>query len=122
MGLIKSYRDLVAWQKAMSLAKKIYVLTRSYPKEELYGITSQMRRAAVSVPANIAEGRSRNHKKEFAHFLGFAKGSLAELQTFLMLSIDLGYAGPSKINGLMQDSEELERILTSLVFVLSPRT
>ncbi len=114
MAKIESYRDLIVWQKAMALVKKVYLLTRQYPREEIYGLTSQMRRAAASVPANIAEGRTRNHRKEFANFLGYARGSLAELQTFLILSVNLEIVERDKIKGLFLDSMELERILSRL--------
>jgi four helix bundle protein len=78
---VKSYTDLIAWQKAIALVTSIYAATRTFPKEEIYGLTSQMRRAAVSIPSNIAEGQGRGSTNEFIHFLGTAKGSLFELQT-----------------------------------------
>ncbi len=88
---IKSHRDLIAWQKAMNLAEAVYQFTRSFPKEEIYGITSQIRRCAVSIPANIAEGQGRRSKKEFQQFLGHARGSLLELDTHLELTLRFGY-------------------------------
>lgn len=82
---------LIAWQKAMNLAEVIYQLTRSFPKEEVYGLTSQIRRCAVSIPANVAEGQGRRSKKEFQQFLGHARGSLLELDTHLELTLRFGY-------------------------------
>ena len=82
----KSYRDLVAWQKAMDLVTAIYQITTSFPKEELYGLTSQLRRAAISVPSNIAEGQGRRGVAEFRHFLRQASGSLMELETQMMIA------------------------------------
>ena len=88
MTEIKSFRDLLVWQKAMQLVTDIYRVTRSFPKEEQFGLTTQLRRAAVSVPANIAEGQGRRHSREFDNFLSMALGSLAEVQTHL----EIGYA------------------------------
>ncbi len=88
---IKSHRDLIAWQKAVKLAEAVYQLTRSFPKEEVYGLTSQIRRCAVSIPANVAEGQGRRSKKEFQQFLGHARGSLLELDTHLELTLRFDY-------------------------------
>ncbi len=82
---------LIAWQKAMNLAEVIYQLTRSFPKEEVYGLTSQIRHCAVSIPANVAEGQGRRSKKEFQQFFGHARGSLLELDTHLELTLRFGY-------------------------------
>ncbi len=89
--MIHSYKDLVVWQKAFSLTLEIYKATSTFPKEELYGLTSQMRRAAISIPSNIAEGRHRGTRKDFAQFLRIALGSCAELQTQVEISKSLGY-------------------------------
>jgi four helix bundle protein len=83
---INNYRDLIAWQKSMDLAAEVHMLSKMIPKDELYGLTSQLRRAAVSVPSNIAEGQAGNSTAEFRNFLSIAKGSLAELDTQLMLA------------------------------------
>jgi four helix bundle protein len=88
---IRSYRDLVAWQQARILVKATYVATKLFPKEETYGLTQQIRRAAVSVPSNIAEGYGRGSRKDYVRFLLTARGSLYELQTQLLLAQDLGY-------------------------------
>lgn len=82
----KSHKDLIAWQKAMVLAEEIYRLTEHFPQREVYGIASQMRRAAISIPSNIAEGRNRGTRKDYAHFLSIAYGSAAELETQLLLA------------------------------------
>jgi four helix bundle protein len=87
----QTYRDLVVWQKAMELVTEIYKATERFPKEEIYGLTSQLRRAAISVPSNIAEGQGRLTKKEFHHFLGYARGSLLEMETQLLIAQNLGY-------------------------------
>jgi len=88
---VKSFKDLVVWQKAYKLALELYQKTKVFPKEELYGLKQQMRRAAVSIPSNIAEGYGRKHKAEYHHFLSIAYGSLLELDTQCLLSHDLGY-------------------------------
>src|ERR1700737_2650394 len=85
------YKNLLVWQKAMTLVSRIYEVTRTFPKEEMYGLTSQIRRAAVSIPSNIAEGQARLTVGEFRQFLGMARGSLAELDTQLVISQQLGY-------------------------------
>ena len=84
--MIKSYKDLEVWQKSMVLAKEIYQITKQLPREEIYGLTSQMRRAVVSIPSNIAEERQRQHQKEFRQFLYHSLGSLAELETQLVIA------------------------------------
>ena len=88
---IKSYRDLETWQKAMDLVEEIYKATRSFPKEEIYGLTGQMRRAAVSIPSNIAEGQGRGSTAEFLRFLSIAHGSLCELGTQILIAQRLSY-------------------------------
>ena len=88
---LKSFRDLRVWQLAMELVELIYTTTRDFPKEELYGLTSQIRRAAVSIPSNIAEGHTREHTKEFLHHLSIAQASLAELDTQLEIAVRLKY-------------------------------
>jgi four helix bundle protein len=88
----RKHHDLQAWQFAIQLVKDVYALTSSFPTSETYGLTNQMRRAAVSVPSNIAEGAARNSAKEFLHFLGMARGSLSELDTQLVIAREIGYA------------------------------
>ena len=87
---VRSFKDLIVWQRAMDLSKAIYNLTASFPKDELYGLSAQMRRASVSIPSNIAEGQARGHRAEYRRFLYIALGSLAELETQLLLTEQLG--------------------------------
>ena len=94
MGTPIIHCDLVAWQEAMKLVEAVYRDTEPFPQKETYGLTAQMRRAAVSIPSNLAEGAARNSRKEFAQFVGISCGSLAELETQLMLAISLGYLKP----------------------------
>jgi len=112
-GRRNSYRDLIVWQKAMKLAKETYLLTKSFPKEELYGLTSQIRRCAISIPSNIAEGKGRNSDKEFVRFLQISLGSVYELQTQLELSLELGYI--SNIDDLLNLSIEIEKMINALI-------
>ncbi len=104
----RKHQDLMAWQQAMELARVVYRQTSAFPKHELFGLVSQMRRAAVSVPANIAEGAGRTSKKEFLQFLSISRGSLNELDTYILLSKDLGY---------LKDAADIEA-LTQRVFGL----
>ena len=89
--MIRKHHDLLVWQEARSLVKDIYTVTKQFPREEVYALTSQMRRAVVSVPSNISEGAARTSKKEFLQFLSIARGSLSELETQVILTTDLGY-------------------------------
>lgn len=108
---MRGHRDLVAWQKAMDLAKQIYILTNSFPKHELYGMTSQLRRAAVSVPSHLAEGAARNSKREFAYFISSARGSLAEIETQIELAIFLKYIPDQTARSAFVSIEDLGRLL-----------
>jgi four helix bundle protein len=90
MGKVRMHKDLDVWKESMRLAKDVYALTTKFPKEEMYGLTSQIRRSAVSIPSNIAEGAGRNSNKEFIQFLYISLGSLAELETQILLSKDFG--------------------------------
>ena len=113
-----SYRDLLVWQRAKQLAVEVYRATESFPRSEIYGITSQIRRAAVSVPSNIAEGQGRLSRGEFAQFLGNARGSLLELETQLEIAGDLSYLSQATQVQLQQHAYEvlglLNRLLASL--------
>jgi len=111
----QGYKDLVAWQKAMELVTEVYRATGTFPKEELYGLTSQLRRAAVSVPSNIAEGQGRQSTGEFRQFLGQARGSLLELETQLMIGRSLAFLPPKKAEELLASTAELGRILNGLM-------
>lgn len=108
------HRDLVVWQKAMNLVADIYGVTSSFPKHELYGLTSQVRRSAVSVPSNIAEGYARNSRNELHHFIGQARGSLAELETQVELAGNLGYLETTVVSGLLMQIACIGRMLTGL--------
>jgi four helix bundle protein len=114
VGEIRSYRDLKVWQDGMTLAEGCYRLTGEFPREELYGLTSQLRRAAVSIPANIAEGYGRNTTKAYVSFLRIAQGSLKELETHLLLSKRLGFAAGDKVQPLLALSDAIGRMLLSL--------
>lgn len=116
---VRSYRDLIVWQKAMELAEEIYALSRTFPKQELYGLTNQIRRAAVSVPSNIAEGQARQGVAEFKHFLSIAQGSLAEVETQLLLAIRFQYLTPAQAAPALALREEISKMLTSLRAKLS---
>jgi len=111
----RSYKDLVVWQKAMDLVTSAYRSTARFPKGELFGLTSQARRAAVSIPSNIAEGQGRLSEKEFRHFLGQARGSLMELETQLQVAENLGYLTKEEVAGLLQSCAEVGRLLNGLI-------
>ncbi len=114
MSGIKSYRDLMVWQRSMELAQAIYVLVKKFPKAEEYRLTSQMIRAAISIPANIAEGNTRATKKDYARFVSIARGSTAELSTFLMLAMRIELAPKQEIGPDLESCEEVGRMLTGL--------
>lgn len=111
---VRSYRDLVVWKKGMALAASVYRLTRQLPKHEEYRISGQMIRAATSVPANIAEGHGRGTRRDYAHFVSIAKGSLAELETFLLLVAELDLAPSTATDLVLAQAEEVGRMLTAL--------
>jgi four helix bundle protein len=119
MGL-KSFHDLVAWQKAMDLTETIYRETSSFPRAELYGLTSQMRRASVSVPSNIAEGQARNTRGEFLQFLGHAAGSLAELDTQANVARRRSFVTDSAYSRIERQIHEVGRLLNGLKRSLRP--
>ena len=112
---INSYQDLLVWQKGLELAYLLYEITRSFPQEEKFGLTSQIRRAAVSVPSNIAEGQAKYGKKEFIRYLYIAKGSLAELDTQCLIARKLGYVEEPQIKPILLQIDELQRMLYSLI-------
>ncbi len=114
MENFKSYRDLIVWQRAMDLTEIVYRDTTRFPKEETYGLTSQLRRAAVSVAANISEGHARNTTGEFNQFLGIASGSLAEVETLIMLSKRLGYLSGEGAESILKSCDEVSRMLSGL--------
>ncbi len=118
---IQSYRDLKVWQRAMDMTVRTYEITRRFPAEEQYGLVSQMRRAAASVPANIAEGQARRSPKEFLQMLGIARGSLAELETFVSLSERLGLIGSEIGGSVLEECAEINRMINGLMRALSNR-
>jgi four helix bundle protein len=118
---VQSYRDLVAWQKAMELVVNVYGCTQLFPKTETYGLASQLRRSAVSVPSNIAEGHARISTGEFRQFLGHALGSLMEMETQILIAERLGYLDTEKSNELLGCTSELGRIVNGLLRSLPSR-
>ena len=115
----RSFRGLLVWQQAMTLAKDSYQLTKRLPKEELYGLTSQVRRAAFSIPANIAEGSGRGTRKDFMNFLRIAQGSLRELETYLLLSEAIQLVDPESIPPLLAQVSSVGKLLNRLIDALS---
>ena len=109
-----SYRELVVWQKAMDLAEEVYRIVRLFPREEQYSLSDQLRRAAVSVPSNIAEGYGRKAAKEYARFLNIARGSNNEVETQLLLGVRFGYVTEKTIESAMQLCDEIGKMLTAL--------
>ncbi len=112
---VRSYRDLRVWRQAMDLATASYPLTATFPREETFGLTAQIRRAAVSIPANIAEGYGREPTGSYAQFLRIAQGSLKELETHFLLSVRLGFTESGACEGLIADCDALGRMLRSLI-------
>jgi len=110
--VVMTHRDLDVWKNGIELVKKIYILTKDFPKEEIYTLTSQIRRSAISIPSNIAEGAARNSKKEFIQFLYIALGSAAELETQLIVAKELGYI---KDLNIFDDFEKLKIQLIGLI-------
>ena len=117
----KDYRDLLVWKKGMNLAKQSYLITQEFPEVEKFGLISQMRRAAVSIPSNIAEGQAHNTSGEFVQFLSHALGSVSELHTQLLLSVELAYCSRSDAEPELALIIELRKMLTSLRKKLSER-
>ena len=111
---MKGHRDLLVWQKAMHFVTDIYEITASFPRHELYGLVNQLRRAAVSVPSNIAEGFGRRSKKEFAQFLCHARGSQLEVETQLEIACNLKYLSQDQLRRLLMRSNEIDRMLNGL--------
>ena len=118
---VQSYRDLEVWQRGRSLVKAVYELSAALPESERFGLSSQMRRSSVSIPANIAEGWARHYSAEFIQFLRHANGSLAEVETHLILSQDLGLASTDQVERLLQETQILGRQLLALERLLINR-
>lgn len=118
---VKSYKDLIVWQKAMDLVEMVYPVTKAFPKEELYGLTNQLRRAVVSIPSNIAEGQARNSTAEFWNFLSIARGSFAEVETQLLIAERLKYIEPKKLCEILNLQTEINKMTNALTSKLAPR-
>ena len=112
--MVMHFQELVVWQKAMELVEEVYRLVKLLPREELYALSDQMRRAAVSIPSNIAEGQSRNSTKEFINFLSMARGSNAELQTQCLLCLRLSYISETELQTALSLSAEIGKMLNAL--------
>jgi len=112
---MKTYKDLIVWQKAYCLAVGIYKTTKTFPANEIYGLTSQLRRASVSIASNLAEGSKRGTKKDFAQFIRIAQGSTAEIETQLMIAKEIDYLNEKDFNLLMDELNQISRMLTGLL-------
>ncbi len=112
---MQTYKDLTVWQKSIALVTQTYLLTEGFPKSELFGLTSQIRRSAVSIPANLAEGYARKHRKEYVQFVRIAYGSGAELETHLIISKNLKLADSSQIQEIQDMLDEVMRMLNKLI-------
>ena len=117
--MVQHYRQLIAWRKAIAMVDEIYRMTHAFPREEIYGLTSQMRRAAISVPSNIAEGQGRQSKGEFIQFLGQAYGSLLEVETQTTIACNLGYLDPEHADDVLSQTSEVGRIINGLIASLT---
>jgi four helix bundle protein len=113
--LAASYKDLIAWKKAITLVNSIYDMTETFPSKELYGLSNQLRRAAVSVPSNIAEGQTHFTRPEFKRFLRMAKGSLAEIETQVIIAGNREYIQKEALESALKDIDELSRIIAGLI-------
>ena len=116
---VQHFRELIAWQKAMDLVVEVYRLTESFPKSEVFSLTNQLRRAAVSIPCNIAEGQGRSTTKDFVHFLHISKGSLQEVETQIELGLRLKYVSDAECQNVASRTAEVGRILNGLIRSLS---
>ncbi len=111
---VRDHRELIVWQRAMDLVERIYEVTGGFPKAEMYGLTSQIRRAAVSIPSNIAEGNGRRTTGDYVHFLAIANGSLKELETQIEIATRLHFCNDQTLKSLLQRTAEIGRMLTGL--------
>jgi four helix bundle protein len=112
--MARSHRDLMVWQRSIKLVTAIYEISRCFPDAERYGLTSQLTRAAISVPANIAEGNARGPRRDYAQFVSVARGSLAEAETYLIIAVELGYITESQLASTLQEATEIGKMLTTL--------
>ncbi|MHC4926998.1 MAG: four helix bundle protein [Planctomycetota bacterium] len=121
MGKIQTFRDLMVWQKSMVLVKQVYAVTKVFPRDEMYGLTNQIRRGAVSIPSNIAEGYGRNSTVDYIRFLRIASGSVYELQTQAEIAVNLNYIKPEDFEQLNATATEIAKMLSSMIGKLSKR-
>lgn len=119
---LQSYRNLDVWKKAIDLVEEVYLLTRGFPSDEKFGLTSQLRRAAVSVPANIAEGYGRIHRGDYLHHLSMAKGSLAEVETHLVIAGRLEFATREQLKNTWNSAQDVGKMLSKLIASLQRET
>jgi four helix bundle protein len=117
---IKNHKDLNVWKKSIDLVDIIYEVTKSFPKEELYCLTSQIRRSAISVPSNIAEGAARSFKKEFIQFLYIALGSLSELETQIIIANRQGYL--NNLNNLLENIQVIQKLINGLIYSIKKKS
>ena len=113
-----NYRDLDVWKRSMDLVVDVYTITREFPRSELYSLTDQIRRAASSVPSNIAEGNGRRYRREYTHHVSIARGSISELSTYLEIAQRLGYVTPAQVAPLLKQAEDISRMLLMLMRAL----
>ncbi len=115
---VTNFKDLKVWKTAIDLVKKVYLVSSQLPKEEVYGLTSQMRRSAISIPSNVAEGFRRQHNNEFKQFLYISLGSCAELETQTIIAEELGYVGKGQTSELFEDLDHICRMTSNLIKTL----
>ena len=118
--MVTTFKDLIVWKEAMNLVEMVYLLTKNFPKEEIYGLTTQTRRAAVSIPANIAEGNGRRSRKEYLQFLSVANGSLTELETHILIAERLNLLPKEKAEQVHTQLQSVGRLLSALRKSLTP--
>ena len=118
----QSFRELIAWQRAMELVTEIYCITEAFPRNEIYGLTSQLRRAAVSIASNIAEGQARHSHREFMRFLSTARGSSAEVLTQLLIAKNLSYIETDQVENLVEQTTNVCRLINALYASIERRT
>ncbi len=115
MEKIKNFKELRMWQKGIEIVKDVYTLTREFPKEEIYGLTAQMRRSAISIPSNIAEGFKRSFPKEYKQFLHISLGSAAELETQLVIAKELGFISDDGLKDISEKLDHVSKMMSSLL-------
>ena len=118
---MESYQELEVWQKAINLVTEIYKTTRTFPKEKIYALSSQTQRAAISIPANIAEGWGRNMTKEYIQFLRIARGSLLEVETHMIISKNLNYVNEQILESILQKTKQINKMINSLIKSLTKK-